>query len=87
MAKIEIDYTKVCPFLMANPANLKSMSVDLQTGLESNDYCEVGENMLDTHVQTDMMNNPKKVDVNVSCTGCRLLPKGFSKTIEVNVQN
>ena len=87
MSKIEIDYTKVCPYLVQHPVDLKPMSVDLQTGLETDDRCEVGENFLDSEVKTDLMTMPTTVEVELHCEGCKLYSSGFTKTIQAEVKN
>ncbi len=87
MARIEIDIAKICPYLIAQQAPVQNVAVDLRTGLESNDRCEVGENFVDTEIISDLMLNSIKIDATVSCTGCKLYRKGFSKLVKAEVKS
>jgi hypothetical protein len=82
MSRIEIDYSKLCPYLVNISAKQKPYIVNLETDLGEDDFCDVGYHGLQHTVESDLMLKPKRVRVNVACPGCTLQKGGFSKTVE-----
>ena len=83
MTNIEIDLTKVCPYLVANYGGTKltPVTIDLETNTSENDTCEVGGKLVESDIESDLMVERENIEVKVRCKGCKLRLGGFSKTV------
>lgn len=81
--RIEIDVAKHCPVLVQR--KLKGLNIEINPKTEStaeSSPCFVGDEIVDATIANDLYTSKKTVEVELKCSGCAYLDKGFVKIVK-----